>query len=223
MTGTLRKSEVPTAPAFSTEQVRARCKQTLPAADVYDRLMSLGSNMDRAFAGSVSCISVRMRRSLGFGYRTDWPIRNTSSIRRFWTHVCTLIRLSSTVPGKSTAVTVVRTCQSRWKGSAAIRTVSTKRGCTPVCEAVEKGDTQVVDIRVYDEAERPVADLDRLAVRLLPFAKLHSSQASTDDVFYRVASRRATGTRSEPRSIEAWQARSCSPMRKVSAWRWPTG
>ena len=38
MTGTLRKSEAPSGSAFSTKQVRARCQQTLPVADFYDRL-----------------------------------------------------------------------------------------------------------------------------------------------------------------------------------------
>ena len=35
-----------------------------------------------------------------------------------------------------------------------------------------KDDTQVVDIRIYDDAEQPVADLDGLTVRRLPFAKV---------------------------------------------------
>ena len=43
--------------------------------------------------------------------------------------------------------------------------------------SVEKDDTQVVDIRVYDEAEQPVADLDGLTVRLLPLAKVQTPQS----------------------------------------------
>ena len=88
--------------------------------------------------------------------------------------------------------------------------------------SLEKGDTQVVDIRVYDEMEWPVPDFDGLAVRLLPFAKLHSSQASTDDGFYRVAWRKSDRDTFRTVHIEACQAGSSSPMRKVSA-RWPTG
>ena len=38
MTGTLRKSEAPSWSTFSTKQVRARCRQTVPVADFYDRL-----------------------------------------------------------------------------------------------------------------------------------------------------------------------------------------
>ena len=37
--------------------------------------------------------------------------------------------------------------------------------------SVKKDDTQVIDIRVYDVAERPVAELEGLAVRLLPLDK----------------------------------------------------
>ncbi len=44
--------------------------------------------------------------------------------------------------------------------------------------SVEKDDTQVIDIRVYDEAERPIADLDGLTVRLLPLDKVQSARRS---------------------------------------------
>ena len=44
--------------------------------------------------------------------------------------------------------------------------------------SVEKDDTQVVDIRVYDEAERPVADLDGLSVRRLPLDKVQQPRAT---------------------------------------------
>ncbi len=51
MTGTLRKSEAPSGPAFSAKQVRDRCPQTLPVADFYDRLDRLGLEYGPSFRG----------------------------------------------------------------------------------------------------------------------------------------------------------------------------
>ena len=51
MTGTLRKSEAPSSSTFSTKQVRARCRQTLPVADLYDRLDKLGLEYGPSFRG----------------------------------------------------------------------------------------------------------------------------------------------------------------------------
>src|SRR5262249_32810089 len=51
---------------------------------------------------------------------------------------------------------------------------------------VENDDQQVVDIRIYDAAERPVAELDGLTVRLLPLEKVQRPRAA-DDFLYRVA------------------------------------
>mgnify|MGYP003694261269 CR=1 FL=1 len=48
--------------------------------------------------------------------------------------------------------------------------------------SVEKDDTQVVDIRVYDVAERPVAELEGLAVRLLPLDKVAAAPGAGTDV-----------------------------------------
>src|SRR6185295_11024417 len=50
---------------------------------------------------------------------------------------------------------------------------------------VEKDDTQVIDIEVYDDAERPVAEVEGLSVRLLSLAKLREPQGGSDDLFYR--------------------------------------
>jgi surfactin synthase thioesterase subunit/NAD(P)-dependent dehydrogenase (short-subunit alcohol dehydrogenase family)/acyl carrier protein len=57
--------------------------------------------------------------------------------------------------------------------------------------SVEKDDTQVVDIRVYDVAERPVAELEGLTVRLLPLDKVQPPRADTDDLFYRAVWRKS--------------------------------
>ena len=73
--------------------------------------------------------------------------------------------------------------------------------------SVEKDDTQVVDIRVYDLAERPVAELEGLAVRLLPLDKVVPPRAGADDLFYRAAWRksvRAAANPEEDRAPASW-------------------
>ena len=54
-----------------------------------------------------------------------------------------------------------------------------------------KEDTQLFDIRVYDTAERLVAELEGLAVRLLPLDKVIQIRAEADDVYYRLAWRKS--------------------------------
>ena len=73
--------------------------------------------------------------------------------------------------------------------------------------SVEKDDTQVVDIRVYDDTERPVAELEGLSVRRLPLDKVQQPQASADDLFYRPVWRksvRRTGNSGEDRVPASW-------------------
>ena len=66
---------------------------------------------------------------------------------------------------------------------------------------VEKDNTQVVEIRVYDMFERPVAELEGLTVRLLPLDKVAPTRAAADDVFYRVAWRKASEALSTKRIV----------------------
>ena len=73
--------------------------------------------------------------------------------------------------------------------------------------SVENRDTRVIDIRVYDAAERPVAELEGLAVRLLPFDKLQLPRAGTDDLFYRAVwrkSARGPANPEERRTRASW-------------------
>ena len=69
--------------------------------------------------------------------------------------------------------------------------------------SVEKDGTQVVDIRVYDMAERPVAELDGLAVRLLPLDKVLPARAGADNLFYRPVWRKSVRVAAKPEEIRA--------------------
>ena len=95
MTGTLRKSEraVLVGDSFSTKQVRARCQQTLPVADFYDRLDKFGLEYGPSFRGV---------RELYFGQhealtRVRLPdgLANTQYAMhpRFWMRACMPILL----------------------------------------------------------------------------------------------------------------------------------
>ena len=57
------------------------------------------------------------------------------------------------------ATVTTPTCPSRWKDIRCYQDGIDKAWVHTKLRTVEKDDTQVVDIRVYDEAERPVADL----------------------------------------------------------------
>jgi acyl transferase domain-containing protein/surfactin synthase thioesterase subunit/acyl carrier protein len=207
MTGTLRKSEVPTAPAFSTERVRARCKQTLPSADVYDRLNELGLEYGPSFRGirelylgqNETLTRVRLPDGLA---NTQYVIHPAFLDACLHAYPLVLKGAGKVSRGHGRSYLPVSL-----EGFRCYQDGVDKAWVHTSLRSVEKGDTQVVDIRVYDEAERPVADLDGLAVRLLPFAKLHSSQASADDGFYRVAWRKSdrdTFRTVQHRSLSSW-------------------
>ena len=207
MTGTLRKSEVPKAPAFSTERVRARCKQTLPPADVYDRLNELGLEYGPSFRGirelylgqNETLTRVRLPDGLA---NTQYVIHPAFLDACLHAYPLVLDGAGSVNGGHGRSYLPVSL-----EGFRCYQDGVDKAWVHTSLRSVEKDDTQVVDIRVYDEAERPVADLDGLAVRLLPFAKVHSSQASTDDVFYRVAWRKSdrdTFRTVQHRSLASW-------------------
>ena len=107
---------------------------------------------------------------------------------------------------KTKSVAAAPTCPSRWKDFAAIGTASIKHGCTLGCVVLRKDDTQVIDIQVYDEAERPVADLDGLTVRLLPLDKVQPPRAGPDDCFIGSPGGRAIEHLPTLRSIAPQQA-----------------
>src|SRR5688500_15538449 len=51
MTGTLRKSDAPSAPTFALKEVQARCQRSMPVADFYARLSILGLDYGPSFRG----------------------------------------------------------------------------------------------------------------------------------------------------------------------------
>src|SRR5215813_2070492 len=206
MTGTLRKSEVPSWSTFSTKQVRARCQQTLPVADLYDWLNKLGLEYGPSFRGV---------RELYFGrhealtkVRLPEGLANTQYVMHpAFLDVClhayplVLDGEKAKSDGHNSYLPVSLLGFRCYQDGIDKAWVHTK------LRSVEKDDTQVVDIRVYDVAERPVAELEGLAVRLLPLDKVQPPQAGTDDLFYRAAWRtslRAAANPDEKRARASW-------------------
>ena len=125
-------------------------------------------------------------------------------------HACTPIRSFWTVLRRPGAI-VIPTCPSRWKDSRCHQDGIDSAWVHTRLRTVDKDDTQVVDIRIYDEAERPIADLDGLTVRLLPLSKVQSARGRTDDLFYRPVWRKSVRDaatpgkgRSKDRTLASW-------------------
>ena len=198
MTGTLRKSDVPSRPAFSTKQVRARCQQTLPVADFYDRLGGLGLEYGPSFRG-VRELYVGQHEAL-----TKVGLPDGLANTQYAMHPAFLDACLHAYPfvlddtdkagsdGRKSYLPVSLAgfrCYQDEIDEAWVHTT---------LRSVEKDDTQVVDIRIYDVAERPVAELEGLAVRLLPLDKVAPARAGTDNLFYRAAWRKSIGAAANP-------------------------
>jgi acyl transferase domain-containing protein/surfactin synthase thioesterase subunit/acyl carrier protein len=191
MTGSLRRSDVPCSSAFSTEQVLARCRETWPAADLYDSLGKLGLEYGPSFRGI---------RELYVGqYEALTKVRLPDGLtnKQYAIHPAFLDACLHGYPLVLNGVDKVRS--DRGKSYLPISLAGFRCYQDGIDEAwvhlklrnVEKDSTQVVDIRVYDMLERPVADLEGLAVRLLPVDKVVPSGTVPDDVFYRVVWRKS--------------------------------
>ena len=207
MTGILRKSEGLSGSTFSTKQVRDRCRQTLPAADFYVWLEKLGLDYGPSFQGI---------RELYFGEREALArvrLPEGLATTEYLMHPAFLDACLHTYPLVLDAAGAAKSnggsfylpvslggfrCYQDGIDQAWVHT--TLRG-------VEKDDTQVVDIRVYDGAEQPVAELEGLAVRLLPLEKVNQSGAGADDLFYQVVWRRrfrAAANAGQARAPASW-------------------
>jgi surfactin synthase thioesterase subunit/NAD(P)-dependent dehydrogenase (short-subunit alcohol dehydrogenase family)/acyl carrier protein len=207
MTGTLRKSEAPSSSTFSTNQVRARCRQTLPVADLYDGLAEFGLEYGPSFRGV---------RELYFGQHealTKVQLPDGLVDTQYVMHPAFLDACLHAYPlvldgaekakgnGRSSYLPVSLAAFRCYRDGIDEAWVHTR------LRSVEKDDTQVVDIRVYDAAERPVAELKGLAVRLLPLDKVQRPRDGTDDLFYRAVWRksvRATVNSAQDRAPASW-------------------
>ena len=185
MTGTLRKSEMTSRPAFSTKQVRERCQQTLSIADFYDRLNKLGLEYGPGFRG-VQELYLGQNETLT-KVRLPEGLANT----QYLMHPAFLDACLQAYPlvldgmGKAESDLDQSYLPISLEGYRCYQDGIDKAWVHTKLRSVEKDDTQVVDIQVYDDTERPVADLEGLSVRRLPLGKVQQPQASTDDLFYR--------------------------------------
>lgn len=204
MTGTLRRSDVPSASAFSAEQIRARCRQTLPVDELYDRLDEIGLEYGPSFRGiresylgrHEALTKVRLQRGL--------------TNAQYAMHPAFLDACLHIYPFVLDGVKVERDRRSCYlpislAGFRCYRDGIDEAWVHTKLRSVEKDDTQVVDIRIYDLAEQPVAELEGLAVRLLPLEKVLSPQAETDELFYRAAWRKSVRAAAEgDRAPASW-------------------
>ncbi|HET7166043.1 MAG TPA: SDR family NAD(P)-dependent oxidoreductase [Pseudolabrys sp.] len=198
MTGTLRKSDVPSRPAFSTKQVRARCEQTLPVADFYDRLGGLGLEYGPSFRG-VRELYVGQHEALTKVGLPDGLANAQYAMHPAFLDAC-LHAYPFVLDGAEKAASDGRKSYLpvSLAGFRCYQDEIDEAWVHTTLRSVEKDDTQVVDIRIYDTAERPVAELEGLAVRLLPLDKVAPPRAGTDDLFYRAAWRKSIGVAANP-------------------------
>jgi acyl transferase domain-containing protein/surfactin synthase thioesterase subunit len=201
MTGTLRKSAMPSSSAFSAKQVRTRCQQTEPVADLYDSLDRFGLEYGPSFRG-IRELYLGQHEALTKVRLPDGLANTQYAMHPAFLDAC-LHAYPFVLDGAE------RAGRDRRNSYLPIALAGFRCYQDGIDEAwvhtklrnIEKEDTQVVDIRVYDMAERPVAELDGLAVRLLPFDKVLPKLAVSDDVFYRAAWRKSVRQAAKPEEI----------------------
>jgi acyl transferase domain-containing protein/surfactin synthase thioesterase subunit/acyl carrier protein len=191
MTGTLRKSEMPSSSAFSTKQVQARCQQTLPVADLYDSLNELGLEYGPSFRGIrelyVGQHEVLTKVQLPDGWADAQYVMHPAFLDAcLHAYPLVLNGAEKTRSDRHSSYLPISLAEFRCYQDGI-----DKAWVHTTLRSVEKDDTQVVDIRIYDLAERQVAELEGLAVRMLPLDKLVPTRGAADDVFYRVAWRKS--------------------------------
>jgi acyl transferase domain-containing protein/surfactin synthase thioesterase subunit/acyl carrier protein len=207
MTGILRKSNALPFPTFSTKQVQARCPKMLPIANLYDQLDRVGLEYGRSFRGIRELYlgphEALTKVSLPHGLTNSQYAMHPAFLDACL-HVYPLVLDGVKQAGRESRNSYLPVSLSAFRcyqdgvGEAWVHTK---------LRNVEKNDTQVVDIQIYDTAERPVAELEGLAVRLLPLEKVLPPQVDTDGLFYRAAwqrSVRAAATPEENRNPASW-------------------
>jgi acyl transferase domain-containing protein/surfactin synthase thioesterase subunit/acyl carrier protein len=192
MTGTLRRSETPRPSVFSTNEVRARCQQEVQTNELYERLASLGLEYGPRFRG-VREFYLGQHEALA-----KVALMDGLANEKYLIHPALLDACLHAYPlVLNTANRTKTDCNSSYlpvslEGFRCYRDRIDKVWAHLRLRSVEKDDTQVLDIHVYDDAEQPVADLQGLAVRQLAKNKLQPSHRGTDDLFYRMTWRKGT-------------------------------
>ena len=191
MTGTLRRLEAPPASDFSLQQIRARCQQSRSVSDMYDALEQRGLEYGPSFRGirelylgeHEALTKVRLPRGLVNPQYALHPAFLDACL-----HVYPFVLDGAGQPAsdrRNLYLPVSLAGFRCYQDGVEEAWVHTKR------RNVVKADTQIFDIRIYDTAERLVAELEGLAVRLLPLDKVVSIRGEADDVYYRLAWRKS--------------------------------
>jgi acyl transferase domain-containing protein/surfactin synthase thioesterase subunit/acyl carrier protein len=198
MTGTLRKSEVPSGSTFSAKDVQARCQQILPIADLYDRLDKLGLEYGPSFRGirelylgqHEALTKVRLPDSLA---NTQYVMHPAFLDACLHAYPLVLDGAENAKSDRRNSYLPISLAGFRcYQDGIEEAWVHTR------LRSVEKDDTQVVDIQIFDTAQQPVAELEGLTVRLLPLDSVQSPRAGTDDLFYRAAWRTSVRRAANP-------------------------
>jgi len=199
MTGTLRKSEMTSRPAFSTKQIRERCQQTLSIADFYARLNKLGLEYGPGFRG-VQELYLGQNETL-----TKVKLPDGLANTQYLMHPAFLDACLHAYPlvldgvGKTERDLHQSYLPISLEGYRCYQDGIDKAWVHTKLRSVEKDDTQVVDIQVYDDAERPVADLEGLSLRRLPLGRVKQPEvSSTDNLFYRSVWRKSVRQTDNP-------------------------
>lgn len=205
MTGTLRRSEIPSSTGFSTKQVRARC-QTWRVSDLYDSLNELGLEYGPNFRGirelylgeHEALTKVRLPDGL-----TNTQYAMHPAFLDACLHVYPLV-----LDGAEQLESDRRNCYLpiSLAGYRCYRDGVDEAWVHAKLRNVVKDGTQVLDIWIYDLAERLIAELEGLAVRPLPLDKVVSAKAVEDNVYYRLTWRKSIRTAANPteRAPASW-------------------
>jgi acyl transferase domain-containing protein/surfactin synthase thioesterase subunit/acyl carrier protein len=191
MTGTLRKSEVPSGATFSTKDVQVRCQQTLPVADLYDRLDKLGLEYGPSFRG-IRELYLGQHEALT-KVRLPDNLANTQYVMHPAFLDACLHAYPLVLDGEESAKSDRRSSYLpiSLAGFRCYQDGIEEAWVHTRLRSVEKDDTQVVDIRIFDVAQQLVAELEGLTVRLLPLDSVQSPRTRADDLFYRAAWRKS--------------------------------
>lgn len=192
MTGTLRRSEPPSAGDLSLNEVRGRCQQTWSVSELYDALAQHGLEYGPSFRG-IREFHLGEREALT---RVRQPEGLTNP--QYALHPAFLDACLHVYPF------VLDDAEQSASDRRNLYLPISLAGFRCYQDGIEEGwvhttrrkvvneDTQIFDIRIYDSAQRLAAELEGLAVRLLPLDKVVSIQAEADDVYYRLAWRKST-------------------------------